>query len=71
VATFVPSQPPFITAIAEIVGCYLPQLWLFEGCDRKTGQVKWTGTGVDLIFGSNSRSTKRRPDLSQRERRSA
>ncbi len=26
----------------------------FEGRDRKTGQVKWTGTSVDLIFGSNS-----------------
>ncbi|WP_460500998.1 catalase/peroxidase HPI, partial [Hymenobacter agri] len=27
---------------------------LFNGRDRKTGQVKWTGTRVDLIFGSNS-----------------
>jgi catalase-peroxidase len=27
---------------------------LYEGRDRKTGQVKWTGTGVDLVFGSNS-----------------
>ena len=27
---------------------------LFEGTDRKTGDVKWTGTRVDLIFGSNS-----------------
>ena len=26
----------------------------FEGLDRKTGEVKWTGTRVDLIFGSNS-----------------
>ena len=26
----------------------------FEGRDRKSGQVKWTGTRVDLIFGSNS-----------------
>ncbi len=26
----------------------------FEGCDRKTGEVKWTGTRVDLVFGSNS-----------------
>lgn len=26
----------------------------FEGKDRKTGNVKWTGTRVDLIFGSNS-----------------
>ena len=27
---------------------------MFEGHDRKTGEVKWTGTRVDLIFGSNS-----------------
>ena len=27
---------------------------IFEGCDRKTGKLKWTGTQVDLIFGSNS-----------------
>ncbi|HOX78826.1 MAG TPA: catalase/peroxidase HPI [Bacteroidales bacterium] len=26
----------------------------FEGRDRATGEVKWTGTRVDLIFGSNS-----------------
>jgi catalase-peroxidase len=28
---------------------------LFEGRDRKTGKVKWTGTRVDLVFGSDSR----------------
>ncbi len=27
---------------------------LFEGHDRATGKLKWTGTRVDLIFGSNS-----------------
>ncbi|MBC7153847.1 MAG: catalase/peroxidase HPI [Rhodobacteraceae bacterium] len=27
---------------------------VFEGRDRKSGAVKWTGTRVDLIFGSNS-----------------
>ena len=27
---------------------------LFEGRDRKSGEVKWTGTRVDLVFGSNS-----------------
>jgi catalase-peroxidase len=27
---------------------------VFEGRDRTTGEVKWTGTRVDLIFGSNS-----------------
>jgi catalase-peroxidase len=26
----------------------------FEGRDRKTGKLKWTGTRVDLVFGSNS-----------------
>jgi catalase-peroxidase len=26
----------------------------FEGRDRATGDVKWTGTRVDLVFGSNS-----------------
>ncbi len=27
---------------------------LYEGRDRSTGQVKWTGTRADLVFGSNS-----------------
>ncbi|MFC0110131.1 catalase/peroxidase HPI [Kibdelosporangium aridum] len=27
---------------------------IFEGVDRATGEVKWTGSRVDLIFGSNS-----------------
>ena len=27
---------------------------VFEGRDRKTGDVRWTGTRVDLIFGSNA-----------------
>jgi catalase-peroxidase len=26
----------------------------YEGRDRKTGTVKWTGTAVDLVFGANS-----------------
>ena len=26
----------------------------FAGNDRRTGEVKWTGTRVDLIFGSNT-----------------
>jgi catalase-peroxidase len=26
----------------------------YEGRDRKTGQVKWTATRCDLVFGSNS-----------------
>ena len=27
---------------------------MFEGRDRKTGELKWTGTRIDLVFGSNS-----------------
>lgn len=27
---------------------------LYEGRDRKTGEVRWTGSRVDLVFGSNS-----------------
>ena len=27
---------------------------VFEGRDRKTGELKWTGTRVDLVFGSNA-----------------
>ncbi|MGY3930711.1 catalase/hydroperoxidase HPI(I) [Aeromonas encheleia] len=27
---------------------------VYEGIDRKTGKAKWTGTRVDLVFGSNS-----------------
>jgi catalase-peroxidase len=31
-----------------------PDAEVFEGRDRKTGEVKWTATRVDLVFGSNS-----------------
>jgi len=27
---------------------------VFEGRDRATGKVRWTGTRVDLVFGSDS-----------------
>jgi catalase-peroxidase len=27
---------------------------VYEGCDRKSGQVKWSGTAIDLLLGSNS-----------------
>ena len=27
---------------------------VFDGRDRKTGAVKWTGTRADLVFGSNA-----------------
>jgi catalase-peroxidase len=32
-----------------------PDADLFEGRNRKTGTVQWTGTRVDLVFGSDSR----------------
>ena len=28
--------------------------FFYEGVDRATGESKWTATGVDLVFGSNS-----------------
>jgi catalase-peroxidase len=31
-----------------------PEADEFEGRDRKSGEVRWTGTRVDLVFGSNS-----------------
>jgi len=31
-----------------------PEQESFEGRDRKTGELKWTGTRADLVFGSNS-----------------
>ena len=40
---------------------------VFEGRDRKTGEVKWTGTRVDLVFGSNSAAA--RPGRSLRQLR--
>ena len=36
---------------------------VFEGLDRATGELKWTGTRVDLIFGSNSQLRAHRGGL--------
>ena len=36
---------------------------VYEGRDRKTNEVKWTGTRVDLIFGSNSQLARPRGSL--------
>jgi catalase-peroxidase len=41
------STPPQWLPSASSEGVY-------EGRDRKTTEVKWTGTRVDLIFGSHS-----------------
>jgi len=32
-----------------------PDATLYEGRDRRTGELKWTGTRADLVFGSDSR----------------
>jgi catalase-peroxidase len=29
--------------------------YVYEGYDRDTGDLEWTGSRVDLVFGSNSR----------------
>lgn len=31
-----------------------PDREVYEGSDRTTGEIKWTGTRADLVFGSNS-----------------
>ena len=38
----------------------------FEGKDRKSGQVKWTATSVDLVFGSNSQLRSSRKSMLRR-----
>lgn len=42
----------------------------FEGRDRSTGALRWTGTRADLVFGSNSllRALAGASDLGGRER---
>ena len=40
--------------MADPVFAVSPALVLRAGRDSKTGQVKWTATSVDLVFGSNS-----------------
>ena len=39
---------------------------VFEGRDRATGKLKWTGTRVDLVFGSNSQLRAARGSLCMR-----
>jgi catalase-peroxidase len=55
-------KPSQVLLPAEAFLFYLGTTWkatsededLFEGRDRESGELKWTGTRVDLIFGSNS-----------------
>jgi catalase-peroxidase len=47
----------FFVNLLDICTEWLPvsqEADVFEGRDRKTGAVKWTGTRIDLVFGSNS-----------------
>ncbi len=44
---------------------------VFEGRDRKTGDVKWTGTRVDLVFGSNSQLRALAENYAQDDRKGA
>ena len=42
---------------------------VYEGRDRKTKAVKWTGTRVDLIFGSHSQLRASRKSMAARTRK--
>jgi catalase-peroxidase len=44
----------FFVNLLDMATEWRPAGELYEGRDRKTGQVRWTGTRVDLLFGSNS-----------------
>ena len=50
-ATFT-SWPPFFAAAST--AAQPPKDGVYEGRDRKTKSAKWTGTRVDLIFGSHA-----------------
>ena len=45
-----------------------PEREAFEGRDRKTGQPKWTGSRIDLLFGSHSQRARAGRGLCQRGR---
>jgi len=44
----------FFTNLLDMSTKWEPSGEAYEGRDRKTGELKWTGTRVDLVFGSNS-----------------
>jgi catalase-peroxidase len=44
----------FFVHLLDMGTAWKPAGDAYEGRDRKTGAVKWTGTRVDLVFGSNS-----------------
>jgi hypothetical protein len=59
------SPQPFATiCITDALSIEMPQPAgdnVYEGRDRKTNAVKWTGTRVDLIFGSHSQAHLPKP----------
>jgi catalase-peroxidase len=44
----------FFTNLLDMGTEWKPAGAVFEGRDRRTGALKWTGSRVDLVFGSNS-----------------
>ena len=44
----------FFVNLLDMATEWKPAGDIYEGRDRKTGKLKWTGTRVDLVFGSNS-----------------
>jgi catalase-peroxidase len=44
----------FFVNLLDMATEWKPQGDVFEGRDRKTGELRWTATRVDLVFGSNS-----------------
>lgn len=45
----------FFVNLTDMANSWVPKgSNLYEICDRASGEVKWTATRVDLVFGSNS-----------------
>jgi len=44
----------FFVNVLDMATQWKPAGDIYEGYDRKTGELKWTGTRVDLVFGSNA-----------------
>ncbi|MDU8886293.1 catalase/peroxidase HPI [Yeosuana sp. MJ-SS3] len=44
----------FFVNLTDMSNYWKPINGIYEICDRKTGQTKWTATRIDLVFGSNS-----------------
>ena len=44
----------FFVNLLDMGTQWKPAGGIYEGSDRRTGRPKWTGTRVDLAFGSNS-----------------